>query len=111
MRNLNATETQFVAGGSVEEPWLDIQHDPTGGVAENGWFGFNTDQRNDTQKAQDERAKAAQSACSFLTPACSTAVKVENFQIQSREFAACIAEGGKPGPSDCGALPKPPFGK
>jgi hypothetical protein len=32
-------------------------------------------------------------------------VDQENFRLQSREFAVCIAEGGTVGPSSCGRVP------
>jgi hypothetical protein len=36
---------------------------------------------------------------------CRAGVTQENFRLQSREFAVCIAEGGTVGPSSCGRVP------
>ena len=108
MRELSAEDTLLISGG-----FLASQPINWGGGTNT--FGGNpyqsatgADQRNQRQIDQDARAEAARAACGTLTVGsrvCRTGVDQENFRLQSREFAVCIAEGGTVGPSSCGRVP------
>lgn len=108
MRELSAEDTLLISGG-----FLASQPINWGGGTNT--FGGNpyqsavgSDLRNERQIEQDARAAAARAGCTTLPIAreiCRAGVTQENFRLQSREFAVCIAEGGTVGPSSCGRVP------
>lgn len=103
MRTLNILEAGVVSGGAFPGMNTNKGH-PKPSV------GLQQDMRNDQQKAADQRAEQAKDACSALANAfgCSARVDALNYQLQSEEYAICIATGGSPGPNDCGQPPSLP---